>query len=617
MCGITGLFDPNGIDGDTFYKAHRLIAHRGPDDEGFMALNGTAPTLFRGEDTISHFKSHPHVSTIKKTALILGHRRLSIIDLSENGHQPISYKGLWLTYNGELYNYRELRDELISCGYTFQTKSDSEVFLKAYHYWGVSAFERFIGMWAAAIYDASANDIILTRDMFGIKPLYYGGLDNRFCFASEIKVLLSLDPTFKTVDKTSIYDFIRYDQKDHSENTFFKDVKQLLPGHYLRLTLATGKRFTQKWAPARSRNAQKMTPLSVRKLIDDSIALHLRSDVKLGISLSGGIDSSVIAGSVAKNQSIEAFSAVFPENSAVDESQYIYATVDHYSPQINLNTVSPSFEDAFSLLDPILFHMDEPFRTLAMVLPFRIYEDARNKGVSVMLGGQGGDELFAGYRGHERDRCLSLLKEGRLISWYHSVQQTFPTTKAFFRWAIANHSRIYWLFWSLSLKKSLRQLLPKKKISYFESQKIRRPFSLRSQYFNYGLRDYLTNDDRMSMASSVEARVPFLNPLIYQESIAHSTSTLMPGNVRKHWLKEAYREVLIPEVLNRKDKMGYLYPESDWINTHRDQLIESIDNCPLFKDCRKDIQATVSISENKLWRVFIVSRWFIKMEITL
>ena len=190
MCGITGFFSYHKkISLRKYYRAHLKISHRGPDDEGFIAVCDDKIERLRGSDSDKTFSNLRHIENLKNSNLVIGHRRLSIIDLSSAGHQPFNFESLYLSYNGEIYNYIELRDELISLGYTFYTKTDSEVFIKAYHCWKEEAFNKFNGMWAASIYDARDNKLVLTRDRFGIKPLYYSNYDGALYFSSETKFI--------------------------------------------------------------------------------------------------------------------------------------------------------------------------------------------------------------------------------------------------------------------------------------------------------------------------------------------------------------------------------------------------------------------------------------------
>src|SRR3989339_854415 len=233
MCGGSGFFSyQNTVDPKRFYQAHLKLKHRGPDDEGFVYQNyDKTIEALRGDDTVKELAGYEHIVNKDKSGLIMGHRRLSIIDLTPLGHQPYRYEGLCLVYNGEIYNYIEIREVLKSQGYCFTTSADSEVFLKAFHCWGTEAFCRFNGMWAAAIYDSQKDQLTLTRDRFGIKPLYYSFVDDNLIFGSEIKFISSFfDKLY--VNREMVCQYLRYSYSDHTQQTMFRDVLQIEPGTY-------------------------------------------------------------------------------------------------------------------------------------------------------------------------------------------------------------------------------------------------------------------------------------------------------------------------------------------------------------------------------------------------
>ena len=233
MCGITGYVSfVNKINTNAYYEAHKKIAHRGPDDEGFVYKNKYGDMIFlKGDDTTFN-NDLDHILNTDKSFFIMGHRRLSIIDLTPDGHQPFSYKNLYMVYNGEIYNYLELREELIQYGYIFETNTDTEVFLKAYHFWGVEAFNKFNGMWAAAIYDNEIERVVLTRDRFGVKPLYYTYIDNNLIFASEIKFVVSFTKDRK-INEKAVYAYLRYSLLEYNNETFIQNIYSLQSGNYL------------------------------------------------------------------------------------------------------------------------------------------------------------------------------------------------------------------------------------------------------------------------------------------------------------------------------------------------------------------------------------------------
>jgi asparagine synthase (glutamine-hydrolysing) len=299
MCGITGYFSyQNKVQPKSFYQAHLLLKHRGPDDEGFISLQNNNIEFLRGDDSNTQILKQKHINESQETNLLLGHRRLSIIDLSTDGHQPFEFKGLYLTYNGEIYNYIELRDELKTKGYSFQTQTDTEVFLKAYHCWGVEAFNKFNGMWAAGIYHKKENKLVLTRDRFGVKPLYYSYQNNRLFFASEVKFIRKFIKV--SLNKKVAQAYLDDCLLDYSKETFFNEINELEPAHFLEfdnenVQIKKYWTFQPKIDKSISYDEAKQ---KVSQLFDKAIDYRMRADVEVGSLLSGGLDSNAIVGNL-------------------------------------------------------------------------------------------------------------------------------------------------------------------------------------------------------------------------------------------------------------------------------------------------------------------------------
>jgi asparagine synthase (glutamine-hydrolysing) len=331
MCGITGFFSyKNKCEAEKYHDAHEKIAHRGPDDEGFLFKNENnelEPLI--GHDTIKEFRNRPLLLSKKYPShLILGHRRLSIIDLTSQGHQPFNFEHLYLIYNGEIFNYIELRDELIEAGYFFETDTDTEVFLKAYHCWGVESFNRFNGMWAAAIYDKKQDNILLTRDRFGIKPLYYSLVNDNLIFGSEIKFINSFFDVSE-VNEQMVYEYLMLNHINHTDETVFKDISQLEPSHYL-IYSKTGVSILKYWDLKIDNDSVKVE--DIEKKLNHSINIRMRSDVEVGSLLSGGIDSSLILAIIDQSKCVnyfQTFSAVFNEEKYSEKKYIDDFTVDN------------------------------------------------------------------------------------------------------------------------------------------------------------------------------------------------------------------------------------------------------------------------------------------------
>ncbi len=608
MCGISGFYSPlQEIALKAYYKSHLKMKHRGPDDEGFTIFSGEKIQQLRGDDTISFYNNLEHIKNFKKAKLVFGHRRLAIIDLTYHGHQPFHFENLILTYNGELYNYLELRNELQNFGYIFQTSSDTEVIIKAFHKFGINCFEKFVGMWALAIYNKIDKSVILSRDPFGIKPLYYHYENGILKFSSEIKVLTNWDYSLIETNYDAVFDFVHYNARDHSEQTFYTRICQLLPGNYLKFDNKGNYKISTYKS---SKNIiQYNSPNEVFIDITNSINLHLRSDVPVGVSLSGGIDSNVITSYLAsKTKNIKSFSSIFPDYPKFDESQYIKSTLHKYNKSIQPFWINTTSKESFESIDKILFYMDEPYLYLGMLQPYKVYQKARENGIKVMLGGQGGDELFGGYSEQIKFYYKELFKSFHTTKWMRWIKSKYFNLD-FVKEVIHEEVKQYD---PLAIKKQYMNnfYFDYPPITPFEINKQEKKYNSRTFFFNNGLREYLTGDDRMSMAHSIECRVPFLNINIYNKIIKSNYTHLMKNNIPKYYLKEAFKNFLAPEIYHRKDKMGYVSPQEIWLNKNKNVVEEVIKECRLYKEIKLNTDKLININHIKFWRLFIIAKWY-------
>ena len=390
ICGFTGRPDP------ALLRAMAAsIRHRGPDDDGFFETDGAS----------------------------LGFRRLAIIDL-DTGAQPMSTDGdrLHIVFNGEIYNYRELRSELEAEGRRFTTRSDTEVALQAYAQWGPAAFQRFNGMWAIALLDRRGvqPELVLCRDHFGIKPLFYAAHDERVVFASEIKAILE-DPTFpRRVDEQQLYEYLRFGLYDHNDLTFFSGIRQVAAGAYVSVDPTGATRETRYWTPVISEDADP-DPKEFLRLFTRAVERRLVADVPVGTCLSGGLDSSSIVcvmdrllaqhvpDSVSLGDRLKTFSAVFPGD-PIDERRYVEAVLAVTSA--DPTWVQPTSEQWLAELETWVWHAEEPMITTAPYAMWSVMRAASEK-VTVLLDGQAGDELLGGYVPYQYVYLRQLLREHR------------------------------------------------------------------------------------------------------------------------------------------------------------------------------------------------------------
>ncbi|MBX9772302.1 MAG: asparagine synthase (glutamine-hydrolyzing), partial [Candidatus Obscuribacterales bacterium] len=398
MCGIVGGWWQRQKDvSPIVYRALEKIQHRGPDDKGCQLY----PT--------------------RESVVALGHARLSIIDLSKAGHQPMhSHDGRFaIVFNGEIYNYRELRSELQALGQSFSSNSDTEVLLSAWAQWGSACLPRLTGMFAFAVLDKSNATLTCVRDAFGIKPLFLTEINGNFAFASELPALLELSTSKPELNWQQAYDYLVHGDYDTTHNTFFAGIYHLPPGHFMQMSTVTGKvgSLQQWWQPqVAERHGWRFDDAveCVREQFLQNIRLHLRSDVPLGAALSGGIDSSAVVCAmrhVEPDMPIHTFSFI-AEASEVNEEHWVDRVNTHVGAIPHKVRVTP--QELFHDLDDMICVQGEPFGSTSIYAGYRVFKLARDSGITVTLDGQGADEMLAGYNGYPGQRLRSLLETGQV-----------------------------------------------------------------------------------------------------------------------------------------------------------------------------------------------------------
>jgi asparagine synthase (glutamine-hydrolysing) len=578
MCGIAGILNREPQIGDNsknvlFKNIKRmtdLLAHRGPDGEGHWINDlGT---------------------------VALGHRRLSIIDLSDAGAQPMQRslfssiegeeKRYTITYNGEIYNYIELRDELYSHGYRFHSKSDTEVILAAYDFWEDECLEKLDGMFAFAIWDAKKRKLFAARDRFGEKPFYFYFDNEHFVFASEMKALWGIGVE-KSADKKMLLNYLAlgYVQNaNDKEQTFFEDIYSLPAAHYLEFELS---KFDYEvhhyWKLDKDITTDITTDQAIEKfnkLFATSVNRRLRSDVETGSSLSGGIDSTSIVAGIFQNHSVEkqqTFSAVFP-GFIKDESKYIESAIHQF--HVSNHQVKPDVNGLINDFEKLCLHQEEPFQSSSIYAQYKVFQLARQHNVKVMLDGQGADETLAGYNKYVHWYLQQLISRKKYKEAMME-KSIFLRNKTPIRWGVGNY---------------LATLLPAHAAIHLESQeynKINRHPDINKDFINalhgrewegihkpiitklndilhfnttsLGLEELLRFADRNSMAHGVEVRLPFLNHQLVEFIFS------LPANFKIHkgWTKWLLRKAMVKklpsEIVWRKDKVAYEPPQKLWM----------------------------------------------------
>jgi asparagine synthase (glutamine-hydrolysing) len=577
MCGITGVITA-AADG-TVHTAVRAmtdsLAHRGPDDEGYLSsVDGCAVEIGRGLGS-------------GLAQIAFGHRRLAIIDTSAAGWQPMrSACGRFhLVFNGEVFNHTELREELSGLGHAFATRTDTEVLLAAWQQWGEQALQRCVGMFAFALLDSASRRLLLARDPFGIKPLYYMSRRGRTVFASEIAPLLRLPEGSRQADPQSVYDYLRFGIPRDPSATFFADVRAVPAAHVLEFSLdapespAAVRRY---WAPVVRAEADisfDEAACRLRHLLVDSVRLHLRSDVPVGAALSGGVDSSSIlmllrhAGAAG---SVSAFG--YTADGPLDETRWIELVAARAG--VPLYTVTADGADLARTLDRLLTIQGEPFGSTSVFAQYRVFDAASRAGVRVMLGGQGADELFAGYRPYLAVRMSTLLRQGRIgdaLQFWSNVRR-MPGVDRFLlragsellpplahraaRQAIGDDEWPEWIDRQWFERAGVRTAPPVAPAASRSRIQDRLVDALQASV----LPALLRYEDRNAMTFSIENRVPFLTTAIADFALSLPDDFLIDRTGRsKAVLRAAMRGIVPDPVLDRNDKVAFATPEADWL----------------------------------------------------
>lgn len=614
MCGIGALLDPRGgLQPGALQAMQATVRHRGPDDEGLVLFrgDGATPSAFGGDDTdpAAYSSGLPYAPSREASGagaiLGLAHRRLSILDLSAAGHQPMctADREVWITYNGEVYNYVELRAELEALGHSFASHSDTEVILAAYRAWGRECLSRFNGMFAFVIFDRARRRLFAARDRFGVKPLYYwvspGGM---LALASEIKQFTVLPGWQARVNGQRAYDFLNWGLLDHTDETMFAGVYQLRGGEALELDAKgpvraeDGRLQVRRWyeprpAPFRGTPADAATEL--RRLLTDSVRLRLRADVPVGTCLSGGLDSSSIVcvmNGLLRAQDAQARQKTFSACAAVkrfDERDFIDEVVRHTGTDAHY--VYPGLDGLFPKLDDITRHQDEPFGSTSIYAQWSVFALAAENHVKVMLDGQGADEQFAGYHNYFAPRFGGMLRSLRWAALWREMRET---------------SRLHGYPLSWGIKQALNNVLPEPvrqplrrlagkpgeaapawlamgRLGAVPRDPFREAGSARaesvramslSQLAATSLPMLLHWEDRDSMAHSIEARVPFLDYRLVEFVLGLPEDLKIASGMTKRVLRESMRGVLPERVRERVDKLGFVTPEEVWVREQGPEL---------------------------------------------
>lgn len=655
MCGIFGIWnrDHSPLKAGALKHGTDAIRHRGPDDEGYLLANSSnhSAVLYGEAETARALPlpQLPHCATTDD--LGFGFRRLAILDTSPAGHQPMASRDqrFWMVFNGEVYNFLELRRELSGLGYHFDTGTDTEVILAAYDQWGPGCLSRFNGMWALAIWDRVEETLFLARDRMGVKPLFYVDTPETVAFASEVKALIMSGVVAFVPDDRQVYRYVVGGGLPSPEKgeTFFQGVKSLPPG-YSALVTRTSTQLHQYWRlntdvdPANALSAKDAVN-GYRELFVDAVRLRLRSDVSIGTCLSGGLDSTSIVCTVSRlmdeggvnrdmlGERQKTFSAVYDSPGHYNEKPFVDVALA--TTGADGHFTYPTFERLLADLDRMVWHQDEPFQSTSIFAQWCVMSAVREAGVTVLLDGQGADEALAGYRpfgqfmgdivaaGHLKQA----IRESRAIRRITGQSMFLPLLKAGihqlppevivalrrFRWRKQTPgAALQYDFAGFGRDSDALSFLPAAHHGSLQDH-------LAAAIESTSLPHLLRHEDRNSMAFGVEARVPFVDYRLIEYSFQQASAWRIHEGWTKWVLREAMRGDVPDEIVWRRDKVGFETPEAAWTDAlaaRRDEFFgpDSLSGTYFDLSQVRNLLAdwrSTGLDVRQVWRWFNLELW--------
>ncbi|MGC5324932.1 asparagine synthase (glutamine-hydrolyzing) [Brevibacillus sp. SYSU BS000544] len=567
MCGISGVLSHKKYDyqiDEYMKRAEQIQQHRGPDSRAWEV----------------HEKNCWRIG--------LGHQRLSILDLSEAGNQPMRYKdGSSIIYNGEIYNYKEIRHELEALGHSFYGDSDTEVILAALHQWGIEqALAKFNGMWAFAWLDLQKNRLVLARDRAGVKPLYICQQEDNLYFASEMKTILGMKPQKSRLNHQLVGEYLIQSLLEASNETFFHDIKKIPAGHYCSIDLGEqGINLAIKnfWTVPSSFIAPRTEDElieQIRVLFFDAVRLRLRSDVPVGVLLSGGVDSSAIATAMnhilGKDAELNLLSAV-SNNSQFDETPFIDTMASYLNRSVHKVVLDFTPDQALDYLDQVCWFNDEPVGSFANVAHYLLMKKAKELGITVILSGQGADELLCGYKKYLGFYVQSMFRNGSIVKGTKALYSFWKQGTILNQFSFSEAKRyLPTRFNSTEIDirgEALSQFSPIS-VGLPQNGGVRERQILDLNRFSVPVLTHY--EDRMSMAWSREVRVPFLDYRLIELLINVPVEQKLHDGWTKYIFRKAMEPYMPKEIIWRKDKQGFVNPQSEWL---RNELKEKVLDC--------------------------------------
>lgn len=614
MCGICGF---NWSEKKLIEEMAAIISHRGPDQSGSFVDNGVS----------------------------LGHRRLSIIDLSDKGIQPMHNEdeSIFIVYNGEIYNFKDLKGTLEKNGHSFQSDTDTEVIIHAYEEWGIDCVKRLRGMFAFAIWDSNEKQFFLARDRLGIKPLYYYYESGKFIFSSEIKSILMDKTIIKEIDPEAMYYFLGYEYVP-APRTMFRDIRKLLPGH--TLLFKDGKTTINKYWNLVFSNTihdEKYFSEKIYDLLKESVRLRLMSDVPLGAFLSGGIDSSSIVGLMSQlvDEPIKTFSIGY-EDESFSEFEYARQVSELFGTDHKEILVNPQ---SIEIFEKAVWHLDEPMSELSAIPVYLLCQKAK-KDVTVCLSGEGGDELFVGYDRFVASRSDAyyriipeIIRKNGISSIVNKIPpqsqkkgavnivkrfiegSDLPLEGRHMRWQYFSNQKEENELYSGSFKEKTSHIKPFEIVDkYYQSCSLddRLAKEIYSEINTYLVDNVLMKVDKMSMANALEVRVPYLDHHFVELCATIPSNLKLNGFTTKYILKKTMSRLLPKNIIYRK-KQGFSIPIKNWLRNelkeymedlliNSDVIKENFDSYYLKKLMEQHIRGSHNHS-HRLWALMNIELW--------
>ena len=632
MCGIAGIILKQKVNFNLNQKIVAMtdaLSHRGPDGEGFILAGDQTITPYF--NTLKQNYNRADINYIPKTSvqhsdlnsfLAFGHRRLSIIDLSETGHQPMCNANgkTWITFNGEIYNYLEIKADLKKNGHSFISESDTEVVLAAYKEWGFNCVERFNGMWSFCIYDSEKQLCFASRDRLGVKPFYYINDNNLLAFSSEQKAFIKAELIAAKINNNALHNYLINGLLETNSTNFFEGINELMPGNNLvfnlktqELKITTYYNLTEHITLTNDRLSEKELIDKIAYTFENSVKLRLRSDVEVGTCLSGGIDSSALAVTISEitKQPLYCFTSIF-KNQSINEEHF----ADSVANKIKAKhfKVEPTLEGFLEEIDSLIYSQDVPIWDTSTYAQYKVMELAKKNNIKVVLDGQGADELFGGYHHHFLAKWNNLFSQGHFMSGLNEIlasKKTISNPLQFFLKERIKQKKYF-------NKKHFDQFF---KPEFLKSSEIKNP----SVYFNSvneqlvediyqtRLKSFLKCEDRCGMWHSVESRTPFADDIeLINLLFSFNGNKKIKNGVSKYLLREVVKNKLPEEIYKRYDKKGFETPMQQWMQKLRPQLLSEIKAANFDFVNQNELEKTdpTNSFQNKLlFKLFVLSRW--------